>query len=128
MKNLQEDNIVLKQKVNILEEEKKTLKAQAEKYERRAKYTIEKFHEIKAKEMQLIAVGEQKMVGEVHLTEQKYRKKLDKLKEKVTQLEKDNCELKIKALETNNAKRFRLESEKNQKKVKLLEDKIQILL
>jgi len=42
-KRLQDDNILLKQRLNILEEEKKSLKAQADKYKRRAEYTVEKF-------------------------------------------------------------------------------------
>jgi len=45
------------------------LKATADKYERRAKYAVEKFQEIKAKEMQLISVGEQKVKGDIHLLE-----------------------------------------------------------
>jgi hypothetical protein len=39
---------------NEAEEEKRLLKANADKYKRRAEYTLEKFKEIKAKEMQLI--------------------------------------------------------------------------
>ena len=44
----------LKQQVNEAEEERKMLRAKADKYERRANYTLEKFKEIKEKEMQLI--------------------------------------------------------------------------
>jgi len=44
--------------LNEAEEEKRLLKASSDKYERRAKYTLEKFNEIKAKEMQLIQMGE----------------------------------------------------------------------
>lgn len=36
---------------NESEEEKRLAKAQAEKYKRRAEYTLEKFNEIKAKEL-----------------------------------------------------------------------------
>jgi len=78
--------------------------------------------------MQLIAVGEQKVKGEVHLVEQKYKKKVDKLTAKVEALETENCELKKKGTETNNSRRFRLESEKYQKKVRQLEDKIAMLM
>jgi len=37
--------------MNEFTEERVILKANADKYERRAKYTLEKFQEIKAKEM-----------------------------------------------------------------------------
>lgn len=50
-KKLQDEIVALKQTLNDLEEEKKLLKANSDKYERRAKYTLEKFKEIKAKEM-----------------------------------------------------------------------------
>ena len=50
-KKLQDEIVALKQTLNDLEEEKKLLKANCEKYQRRAKYTLEKFNEIKAKEM-----------------------------------------------------------------------------
>ena len=53
-KTLREEIAFLRQVVNEAEEEKKLLKANSLKYERRAKYTLEKFNEIKAKEMQLI--------------------------------------------------------------------------
>jgi predicted RNase H-like nuclease (RuvC/YqgF family) len=56
--SLQEEITELRHHINNLDEEKKNLKANAEKYERRAKYTLEKFREIKAKEMQLIQLGE----------------------------------------------------------------------
>jgi len=65
--------------LNDSEEEKRLHKATSEKYERRAKYTLEKFNEIKAKEMQLIQLGENKMKGEAHLVETKYKKKVEKL-------------------------------------------------
>lgn len=50
-KKLQDELVALKQTLNDIEEEKKILKANSEKYQRRAKYTLEKFKEIKAKEM-----------------------------------------------------------------------------
>ena len=73
----------LKQQLNDSEEEKRLHKANADKYERRARYTLEKFQEIKAKEMQLIQMGEDKMKGEVHLVETKFKKKIEKLSQKV---------------------------------------------
>jgi polyhydroxyalkanoate synthesis regulator phasin len=42
-KNLQEEITELRQKLNTIEEEKKLLKANSDKYERRAKYTMDKF-------------------------------------------------------------------------------------
>jgi predicted ribosome quality control (RQC) complex YloA/Tae2 family protein len=74
--NLQEEITELRHHINSLEEEKKLLKANSDKYERRAKYTLEKFHEIKAKELQLIQMGEQKMIGQANLIETKYKKKV----------------------------------------------------
>ena len=50
-KNLQEEITELHHHINSLEEENKLLKVNSEKYERRAKYTLEKFKEIKAKEL-----------------------------------------------------------------------------
>lgn len=49
--SLKDEMSELKQQLNDAEEEKRLLKANADKYERRAKYTLEKFQEIKAKEM-----------------------------------------------------------------------------
>ena len=53
-KSLQEEVNWLREQVNEFQEEKKILIANAHKYERRAKYTLEKFNEIKTKEMNLI--------------------------------------------------------------------------
>ena len=50
-KALREDISFLKETLNKCEEQNKLLKANSDKYERRAKYTLEKFKEIKAKEM-----------------------------------------------------------------------------
>jgi hypothetical protein len=49
--NLQEEITQLRHVINDLDEEKKLLKANSDKYERRAKYTLEKFQEIKSKEL-----------------------------------------------------------------------------
>jgi len=87
--------------LNEAEAEKKLLKASAEKYERRAKYTLEKFQEIKAKEMQLIQLGEDKAKGDLNLMESKYKKKLEKLGIKVKALEEENNAAKLKQLEKN---------------------------
>ena len=89
-KALQKELSTLKSQVNEAEAEKKLLKASAEKYERRAKYTLEKFQEIKAKEMQLIQLGEDKAKGELNLMESKYKKKLEKLNIKAKALEEEN--------------------------------------
>lgn len=59
------------------EQQKRELKAARDKYERRAKYTIEKFNEIKQKEMQLIQMGEDKVRSEVNLNESKLRRKVE---------------------------------------------------
>ena len=75
-KNLQEEIVELRKALNELSDERVVLKASADKYERRAKYTLEKFQEIKAKEMQLIQLGEEKMKGEANLVETKYKRKL----------------------------------------------------
>tara|TARA_B110000285_G_C14901177_1_gene503343 strand:- start:386 stop:532 length:147 start_codon:yes stop_codon:yes gene_type:complete len=42
-KNLQEEIVELRKSLNELSEERVILKASADKYERRAKYTLEKF-------------------------------------------------------------------------------------
>lgn len=42
-KNLQEEIVELRKTLNELQEERVILKANADKYERRAKYTLEKF-------------------------------------------------------------------------------------
>jgi len=95
-KALKEDLIFLKEALNKAEEEKKILKANADKYERRAKYTLEKFQEIKAKELQLIQIGEDKMKGSANLVEQKYKKKLEKVNSRLKELEDENNALKLK--------------------------------
>lgn len=53
-KALQEEINMLKEQLVDYESEKKILVANAKKYEARAKYTLDKFNEIKEKEMQLI--------------------------------------------------------------------------
>ena len=85
--------------MNEAEAEKKLLKESADKYERRAKYTLEKFQEIKAKEMQLIQLGEDKAKGELNLMESKYKKKIEKLSTKAKALEEENNAYKLKQLE-----------------------------
>ena len=75
------------------------LRAKADKYERRAHYTLEKFKEIKEKEMQLIQLGEDKVKGELNLMETKYKKKVEKLGLKLKTLEDENNAFKLKQLE-----------------------------
>lgn len=55
--NLQDEIVELKRIINERDEENKLLKANAEKYERRAIYTLEKFNELKKKEKALIELG-----------------------------------------------------------------------
>lgn len=74
---LRKENGWLKEMLNEAEEEKKLLKAAKDKYERRARYTLEKFNEIKAKEMHLIQMGEDKVRGEINLINAKYKQKLE---------------------------------------------------
>ena len=59
------------------EQQKRELKAARDKYERRAKYTVEKFNEIKQKELQLIQMGEDRVRSEVNLGESKLKRKVD---------------------------------------------------
>lgn len=103
----------MRQVVNEVEEEKKLHKANSLKYERRAKYTLDKFNEIKAKEMQLIQMGEEKVRGEINLIETKYKKKIATLNEKMKKLEEENVQMKMKSLEKNNQRNYRLELEKS---------------
>ena len=98
---LKEECSWLKQMLNQAEEDKRLLKATSEKYERRARYTLDKFNEIKAKEMHLIQLGENKMKGEAHLVETKYKKKLEKITTKLKEVEAENNSIKLKALEKN---------------------------
>jgi len=116
IKNLQDEIIELRKAMNEFNEERVILKANADKYERRAKYTLEKFQEIKAKEMQLIQMGEQKVKGENSLIEMKYKKKVAALNSKISSLTEENIQFKQKALESNNASKqrnYRLDLEKS---------------
>lgn len=80
---LQIDLTKFKKKCHQLEEDNRTLKAERDKHEKRVKYTVEKFNEIKAKEQTLIMMGEQicenKLKTNFKLAEAKYKKKIEAL-------------------------------------------------
>jgi len=126
-KTLEDEHSWLKQMYNESEEEKRILKANAEKYKKRAEYTLEKFNEIKAKEMQLIQMGEDKVKGDNHLLEAKYKKKIEKQLDKIKKLEEENNAMKLKQLEQNNKRQYRVDLEKSQVKCAKLEAKVKML-
>ena len=65
------------------------------------KYTIEKFNEIKEKEMQLIQMGEDKVRSEINLTDGKLKKKIEQQKEKIKKLELEGNDMKLKLSKSN---------------------------
>ena len=125
--SLREECSWLKQMLNETEEEKRILKASAEKYERRAKYTLEKFNEIKAKEMELIQIGEAKMKGEIHIQADKFKKKLQKVEAKLKEVQEENNQMKRTKLNQNRTTQYRLELEKSEAMVVKLHEKIKKL-
>lgn len=80
--------------IQVVTEENKQLKQKCVKYEKRAKYAVDKFFELKKKEMQLISFGEQRIKSQMGGQEDKLKKTIEKLKKKITQLEATIGELK----------------------------------
>ena len=76
------------------------------------KYTIEKFNEIKEKEMQLIQMGEDKVRSEINLTDGKLKKKIEQQKEKIKKLELEGNDMKLKLSKSNQQRSYRLDLEK----------------
>ena len=126
-KSLQEEVNSLREMVNGFQEEKKILIANAQKYERRAKYTLQKFNEIKDKELQLIQHGEDKVKGDVFMVEGKFKKKIETLNDKVKELTDQNVQYKTRIEQQSSMREYRVKYEKANKQNKTLEKKIKIL-
>lgn len=127
MIDLKREIIALKELLREQEEDRKVLRAARDKYEKRFKYTLDKFNQIKEKEMMLIQMGEEKVKGEIKLVEQKYKKKVESLSDQIKQLMDENGKLKMKIIDKNKQRDYRLELEKSQKQVSRLQTKVKRL-
>ena len=129
-KALQEELNKVRQALNEAEEANKLLKLQCVKYEKRAKYAVSKFFEIKRKELQLIQYGEEKGKSKMLGDQEKWRKQAIQLKERVRELEHDKEQmLAAKRTGRQQNSRWRDDYEKSQKlcekllaRLKLLEE------
>lgn len=78
-----------------VQEDNKQLGLKCAKYEKRAKYAVDKFFELKKKEMQLISFGEQRVKSQMMGNEDKLKKNIETLKAKIKKLEAANGDLKV---------------------------------
>ena len=122
---LKEEVKTLKKELHKVSEANIQLKLKCAKYEKKAKYAVDKFFELKKKEMQLISFGEQRVRSQMIGGDDKHKKTVETLKAKVKKLEQANEELKATKKDGRDFQtRFRADFVKQQKHIDKLEAKV----